>query len=414
MPSFSRSLSLWEQARQLIPGGSQTNSKRPSGFAMGEYPIFASHGKGSHIWDVDGNEYVDYVLGLGPISLGYAYPAVDQAIREQLDAGIVYGLLSPLEVAVAQALVEVVPCAEMVRFLKSGAEVTSAALRIARAVTGRERVVSQGYHGWHDNWTATRNDGGVPRALEQVIESFRFNDLSSLEQALTGHPGEVAAVILCPTQDVDPAPGFLQGVVDLSHRHGALVIFDEIVTGFRMALGGAQAYYGVTPDLACFAKAIANGMPLAAVCGRRDVMAAAERLVISVTYGGEALSLAAAKACLNVYRERDVIGQIWQTGRALMDGMNAAAKELDVPFRAYGQAPMSAMEFTGLDPARSGAVWQRFLAEMARRGVLLRRGGLNFVTYSHTAADVAATVEACRESFAALREVIGTPLAAGV
>jgi glutamate-1-semialdehyde aminotransferase len=409
---FTNSLDLWEQGRRLIPGGSQTNSKRPGNYAFGAYPIYAARAQGSHIWDVDGNEYVDYVLGLGPISLGYAYPAVDAAIREQLERGIVYGLLSPLEVEIAQALTEVIPCAEMVRFLKSGTEVTSAAARIARAVTGREIIVSQGYHGWHDTWTAGHNDGGVPRALESLVVGFRYNDLPSLDSALSANAGRVAAVILCPTQETAPAPGFLEGVIERAHRHGALVIFDEIVSGFRMALGGAQERYGVVPDLACFAKAIANGMPLAAVCGRRDVMQEAERLTISVTYGGEALSLAAARATLNEYRTHDVIGHLWRSGQGLMDGMNAAARDTGVPFRVDGHPPMAAMTFTDLPAGHVALVWQRFLAEMASRGILLRRGGLNFITFSHTTADIDRTVTACRASLIALQPVLDPPLAA--
>lgn len=408
---LDKSLALWEHGRRLVPGGSQTNSKRPANFAFGAYPIYAARAQGCHIWDVDGNEYIDYVLGLGPISLGYAYPAVDDAIRRQLECGIVYGLLSPLEIEVARTLTEIVPCAEMVRFLKSGTEVTSAAIRIARAVTGREVVVSQGYHGWHDTWTAGHNDSGVPHALEELLVPFRYNDLPSLERALQANAGKVAAVILCPTQDVSPAPGFLEGVVELAHHHGALVVFDEIVTGFRMALGGAQERFAVTPDLACFAKAIANGMPLAAVCGRRDIMQAAERLTISVTYGGEALSLAAAQATLEVYRSQDVIGHLWRLGQALMDGINDAAREAGVPFRAWGQPPMSALEFVGLGAAQATIAWERLLGEMARRGVLLRRGGLNFIGFAHTDADIDRTVSAYRASFAALRPSVDAPLA---
>ena len=406
---LTRSLDLWDQGQRLIPGGSQTNSKRPANFAFGAYPIYAARAQGCHIWDVDGNEYIDYVLGLGPISLGYAYPAVDAAIREQLERGIVYGLLSPLEVEVAQALTEVIPCAEMVRFLKSGTDVTCAAVRIALAVTGREVLVSQGYHGWHDTWTAGHNDGGVPHALEALVVPFRYNDLPSLESALHAHRDQVAAVILCPTQETAPAPGFLAGVIELAHQHGALVIFDEIVSGFRLALGGAQERYGVVPDLACFAKAIANGMPLAAVCGRREVMQAAERLTISVTYGGEALSLAAARATLQEYRSRDVIGHLWRIGQALMDGMNAAARDTGVPFRVEGHPPMATMAFRGLGAEQAADVWQRFLAEMAGRGILLRRGGLNFITFSHTQADIDRTVSACRESLLALQPVFDPP-----
>ncbi|HEY8745047.1 MAG TPA: aminotransferase class III-fold pyridoxal phosphate-dependent enzyme, partial [Chloroflexota bacterium] len=248
--------------------------------------------------------------------------------------------------------------------------------------------------------------------LEALLVPFRYNDLSSLEGALRANAGQVAAVILCPTQDAPPVPGFLQGVVELAHRHGALVIFDEIVTGFRMALGGAQERYGVTPDLACFAKAIANGMPLAAVCGQRDIMQAAERLTISVTYGGEALSLAAAQATLAVYRSQDVIGHLWRMGQALMEGINGAARAAGVPFRAWGHPPMSAVEFTGLSTAQANVAWQHLLGEMAARGVLLRRGGLNFITYSHTPADIERTVAAYRASLAALQPVLDPPMAA--
>jgi glutamate-1-semialdehyde 2,1-aminomutase len=293
---LERSLSMYRRALELMPGGSQTTSKRPTLFALGQYPIYASHGRGGHIWDVDGNEYVDWVMALGPITLGYCYPAVDDAVRRQLERGIVYGLMAEVELEAAAAVVAAVPCAEQVRFLKGGAEVTSAAARIVRAHTGREKLVNCGYRGWHDQWAVTRNDGGVPRALAPYTVTFEYNDLPSLERALEANRGEVAAVFIDPVSTQPPAPGFLEGVQTLARAHGALLVYDEIVTGFRLALGGAQEYFGVTPDLACFAKGIANGMPLGVVCGRRDVMQTAEKLLISVTYGGEALSRGGAVA----------------------------------------------------------------------------------------------------------------------
>jgi glutamate-1-semialdehyde aminotransferase len=398
---LERSLSMYRRALELIPGGSQTTSKRPTLFALGQYPIYASHGRGGHIWDVDGNEYVDFVMALGPITLGYCYPTVDDAVRRQLERGIVYGLLAEVELEAAEAVVAAVPCAEQVRFLKGGAEVTSAAARIARAHTGREKLLNCGYRGWHDHWTVARNDGGVPRALAPYTLTFEYNDLASLERALDANRDEVAAVFIDPVSTQPPAPGFLDGVRALARAHGALLVYDEIVTGFRLALGGAQEYFGVTPDLACFAKGIANGMPLGVVCGRRDVMQTAETLVISVTYGGEALSLAAAVAAIQEYRTKDVFGHIWRLGHRLTDGLNAAAGAAGAPFRCYGLAPMAAMAFD-LQSDLASLAWTYFLQEMARRGVLMRRGGLNFATYTHTDADVDLAVSMAGEVFSEL------------
>jgi len=400
---LERSLSMYRRHAALVPGGSQTTSKRPTMYAFGQYPIFASHGRDGHVWDVDGAEYVDFVMALGPITLGYCYPAVDEAIRAQLARGIIYGLLAEVELEAAEAVVAAVPCAEQVRFLKGGAEVTSAAARIARAYTGREKVVNCGYRGWHDQWSVTRNDGGIPRALAPYTLTFGYNNLASLEQVLDEHPGEIAAVFLDPFSSERPAPGFLEGVRELAHAHGALLVFDEIVTGFRLALGGAQEHFGVVPDLACFAKGIANGMPLGAVCGRREVMQVAEKLIVSVTYGGEALSLAAAVAAIHEYQTKDVFPHNWRLGQRLMDGMNGAAQDAKVPFRCYGLAPMSAMAFDAGTPELTASMWTYFLQEAAHGGVLFRRGGLNFVTYTHTDADVDLAVSVAQEAFRHLR-----------
>lgn len=392
----------WERLNRLVPGGSQTTSKRPSGYAYGSYPIFASHARGSHIWDVDGNEYVDFVQALGPIVLGYCDPDVDAAVREQLDRGMVYGLLAEAELAAAEAVVAAVPCAEQVRFLKSGAEATSAAARIARAATGREVIVNCGYRGWHDGWNVHRNDGGIPTVLDGVVQSFLFNDLDSLEKALRANRGKVAAVMMDAANSQTPAPGFLEGVARLAREHGALLVFDEIVTGFRLALGGAQEYFGVTPAIACFAKAMANGMPLAAVCGRENVMRVAEKLIITTTYGGEALSLAAAAATIAKLRGPTVFRGIWRTGQRLMDGLNHAASELGVPFRCHGYAPLSVMSFEGDLAARESDCWFHFLKETAKRGVLFRRAGCNFISTAHTDADVDRAIEAARAALQGL------------
>jgi glutamate-1-semialdehyde aminotransferase len=398
---LDRSLDLWRDAERLIPGGSQTNSKRPTAFAFGKYPIFAARAAGCRIWDVDGNEYVDYVNGLGPITLGYRYPAVDDAVRAQLEKGFISGLLWPAEVEAARGLTEAIPCAEMVRFFKGGGEATAAAARIARAFTGRHVILNAGYRGWPDTWSAGR-DKAVPPGVAKYLASFPTGDLKTLEQLLEKHKGQVAAVFTDLPYDASLDHTYLQGVQDLAHGHGALLAFDEIVNGFRLARGGMQEHYGVVPDLAAFAKGMANGMPLAAVAGRADVMAAAKDALISITYGGEALSLAACVAVLKEYSGKPVIKYLWQMGQRLMDGLNEAAAAHGVPFRCHGYPPMSAMTFS-LPGDRSSAAWELFLAECARRGVLMRRGGLNMMTYSHQEADVDRTVHAAAEAFDVLR-----------
>lgn len=403
-----RSLALFEEARGLIPGGSQTNSKRPTAYAFGAYPIYAASATGGHVTDIDGNAYIDFVSALGPISLGYGYPAVDEAIRAQLERGIIYGLLSPLEVEVARLLREIVPCAEQARFFKGGGEATAAAARVARRFTGKEVILNCGYRGWPDVWSAAKNDGGIPKALEASIATFAFNDLEGLERLIMRHKGEIAAIFL-DIAVTPPDSGFLAAVRDLAHEQGALLVFDEIVTGFRLANGGAQEYFSVTPDLACFAKGMANGMPLAAVTGRAEVMAAFTDAAISLTYGGEALSLAAARATLETYQREPVVETLWARGRQLRDGLTAAADAVGLPFHITGYDPMTAMSFAGLDAATDQQAWSFVLQEMAARGVLLRRGGLNFVTYSHTEADIDEAVRAAREVFAALAPILGTP-----
>jgi glutamate-1-semialdehyde 2,1-aminomutase/spore coat polysaccharide biosynthesis protein SpsF len=396
------SLRLWHEAERLIPGGSQTNSKRPGNYAFGRYPIFASRAEGARIWDVDGNEYLDFVNGLGPISLGYAYPRVDEAIRQQLDRGIISGLLWPLEVEAAQAWVEAIPCAEQVRFFKGGGEATAAAARIARAATGRHVILNAGYRGWPDTWSTGR-DTAVPPDLARYVRSFRMGDLAHAEQLLKEHAGQVAAVFTDVPYDASLGKEYLSGLRDLAHAHGAPLCMDEIVHGFHLAPGGAHDHYGVLPDLACFAKGMANGMPLAAVVGRAEVMRYAADALISITYGGEALSLAACMATLGVYRDEPVLEHCWRLGQQLIDGLNAAAEAAGVPFRALGYPPISSMALD-LPRERLGDAWELLLAECARHGVLLRRGGLNFITYSHTAADIAQAVAAAAEAFGALHD----------
>lgn len=414
--NIARSLELWSQAVDLIPGGSQTNSKRPTGYAPGAFPIYVDHAKGCRVWDVDGNEYIDYIMALGPITLGYCYDAVDRAVAEQLGKGMIFGLLHPLEVEAARLICETVPCAEMVRFLKGGSEVTSAAARIARAYTGKELILNYGYRGWADTWTAAHEPpggAGVPECLRSMVRGFPRDDNDALRDLLERYRGKVAGVFVDVASGTAAPKEAVQGMRDLCDEFGVLLVFDEIVTGFRLAPGGAQEYYGVTPDLACFAKGIANGMPLGCVCGKAKYMDIAKDLLISVTYGGECLSLAAVVACLNEYRAQPVHPHIWEQGQRLMDGIDALGRKHGVPFSCSGLAPMALPGFGYNDAALNADVWSLFLQETAERGVTVRRGGLLFITYMHKAEDIDATLAAMDEALAIVAAAVSGGNVAG-
>jgi glutamate-1-semialdehyde aminotransferase len=365
----------------------------------GVAPKYLVRGKGSHVWDADGNEYVDLSMGIGPISLGYAYPAVDRAVREQLESGITFSLMHPLEVEVAELVREVVPGAEMVRFSKTGCDVTTAAVRLARAFTGKKKVLCCGYHGWHDWYIAvTDRDAGIPAETRDLTFTFQYNDLGSVADALDD---QVACVILEPTVFEAPRPGFFEGLRALCDERGALLVFDEMWTGFRCAVGGAQERFGVRADLACFSKAIANGMPLSVLTGRRDVMRLLERDVFFfTTFGGEALSLAAAKATIEEIRARRVPEHLERQGRKLQDGYNALAAELGLEAtKCVGLPYRSLVSFAGKDALLMKSLVQQ---EMLARGVLW--GGFHTMCLSHDDADVERVLGAYREVLPLLAE----------
>ena len=298
MRSFEKSNALIEREKKVAPLAAQTFSKSYRYFMPGAAPMFIERGEGTRLIDVDGNEYIDFVGALGPITLGYNYKRVNDAVIEQLNKGIIFSTQAPVECELAEKLVEVIPCAEMVKFVKNGSDATTAAIRIARAYTGRDRVAKCGYHGMHD-WSigASENNKGVPQAVRDLTHNFKYNDLDSLESVLSSHPGEFAAVIMEPIQSNGPTKEYLQAVVDTAHKHGAIAIFDEVVSGFRYAIGGASELYGVTPDMASYGKGCANGMPLSFVAGKRELISQIEQGVfVSMTFGGDAVSCAAALA----------------------------------------------------------------------------------------------------------------------
>ena len=400
---LDRSSEWLKRALAVIPSATQTFSKGRRAYVEGVGPAFVARALGSHVWDVDGHEYIDYPMGLGAVTLGHAYPAVNEAVTRQLAEGVSFSVAHPLEVALAETLTEILPGADMVRFGKNGSDATSGAVRAARAITGRDVIACCGYHGWQDWYiaTTTRADG-IPKAVRELTVPFAYNDLASLERVFADHRGRVAAVIMEPVGIVPPAPGFLQGVRDLAHREGALLIFDEIVTGFRLALGGAQEMFGVIPDLSCFGKGMGNGFPIAAVVGRRDLMEVFDQLFFSFTFGGEAASLAAALATVREMCDKPVIPHLWRQGERLRDGFNALARAAGLGRHAecVGYPPRTVITFAdpaGGDPA---VLKTLFLQEAIKRGILLG-GGMN-VSFSHDDDDVARTLAAYE---AALAEV---------
>ena len=390
--------------------GSQTFSKSRLQYPQGRAPLFLTHGRGGRVWDVDGNEYVDLANGLLPVVLGYCDPDVDEAIRAQLGKGISFSLATELEVELAELLVELIPCAEMVRFGKNGSDATSACIRIARAATGRDRVAAGGYHGWQDWYIgATTRHRGVPGAVRALTHKFPFLDVAALEALLEQHKGEFAAVILETVGAVEPTRAQLEAIRDLAHRHGALLVFDEIITGFRVHLGGAQARYGVTPDLAAFGKSMGNGMPIAAVVGRADLMREMEKIFFSSTFGGETLSIAASLATLRKMRERKVIEGLFAKGGVLADGLRALVQRhgLQQVIAVSGVPSWTLLGYSDAPGASKEAIKTLLMAEMLQRGVLST--GSHNVSHAHNEADLAQVLAAYDESLA----LVAGALAAG-
>lgn len=324
MKSFLRSNEQLERALQTIPLASQTFSKSSMNFVKGASPLFLERADGCRVWDIDGNEYVDFMLGLLPVSLGYCDPDVDGAITAQLKKGITHSLPTMLEAELAERLVRIMPCAEMVRFGKNGSDATSAAVRLARAHTGRDRILASGYHGWHDWYIgSTSRHLGVPTTVQALTTAVPAGDLDAIKREISQNPTEIAAVILEPAGSETTDRDYLVGVRELTERTGVVLIFDEIVSGFRIDIGGAQAYYDVVPDLACTGKSMANGMPISAVVGRRSIMRRMDDIFFSGTFGGEALSLAAAVATIDKLEHEDGPARFWSMGRALRQTVNA-------------------------------------------------------------------------------------------
>ncbi len=404
-PVVAESQKLLARMNGLVPACTQTLAKGPGQYVRGVAPSFLARGKGSHVWDVDGNEYVDFQMAIGPLSLGYAYPAVDEAIKKQLADGITFSLVHPLEVEVAELVREVVPGAESVRYSKTGCDVTTAAVRLARAYTGRSKVLCCGYHGWHDWYiSVTDRNKGIPEAVGDLSWTFDYNDIDSVTRALDS---DVACVILEPAVFEEPKDDFLKKLRAACDRNGTLLVFDEMWTGFRVALGGAQEKWDVRADLAVFSKAVANGMPLSLLTGRRDVMRLLDKDVFFfTTFGGEALSLAAAKATITELRDKDVPARLARQGRKLKDGYNAIAKELGIAYSACSGLDQRTIVTFSPDAGSPLEMKSLVQQELLKRGVLW--GGFHNMSLSHSDADVEHTLACYREVLPILKRAVET------
>lgn len=404
---MKKSKKFLRRAKNLIPALSQTFSKAPYSYVEGVYPAYLSRGKGSRVFDVDNNEYIDYVLALGPIILGYSYPKVDNAIKRQLENGISFSMPHILEVELSEKIRSIIPGTEMVRFSKTGSDAGTAAVRAARSFTKRDNIAYCGTGGvWHDWFTIlTSRNKGIPKILAKMIKKFSYNDIESLKILFENWHGEIAAVYIEPITLEYPKNNFLQKVKQLASKHGTVLIFDEVITGFRFANGGAQELLKIEADLVVFGKGIANGMPLGAITGKAKFMEEFNEVFYSTTYGGETLSLAAASAVIDELKEKPVIKHCWKLGKHLSSEFNKLAKELEVNVKMEGFPVRSSIVCKNANNEPSLLLKSLFYQETLRNGILFGPGAV-FLSYSHSEKDIEKTLESCEASMKILKNAI--------
>jgi glutamate-1-semialdehyde 2,1-aminomutase len=406
---------LHKRAHQLIPGGAHTYAKGDDQFPSNA-PQFIVRGSGCHVWDAEGREFIEYGMGLRSVTLGHAYPPVIEAASAAMRAGVNFSRPSPLEVETADDLVNLIPSAEMVKFAKNGSDVTTAAVKLARAVTRRDKVAICSSHPFFstDDWFigTTAINHGIPESVKALTLAFRYNDLDSLRSLFETFPEEIACVVMEVEKEDPPEAGFLEGVRALCDAHCTLLVFDEIITGFRHALAGAQSQYGVTPDLSTFGKALGNGFSIAALLGKRQFMELGglyhdrERVfLLSTTYGAETHSLAAAREVMRLYREEPVIETLYARGAQLRAGVTAIVEELgvDAHFGVAGRDCNLVFYTKDHEGSRSQPFRTLLMQELIRGGVIAPSF---IVSYSHTRADISRTLDAVRDALIVYRRAL--------
>jgi glutamate-1-semialdehyde 2,1-aminomutase len=400
--NYSRSRALEAKARQLIPGGAHTYAKGEDQYPE-LAPGFIDHGKGCHVWDVDGNEFIEYGMGLRAVTLGHAFEPVVQAAHRQMQLGINFTRPAKIEVDLAESFLDLVE-ADMVKFAKNGSDTTTAAVKLARAYTGRDLIAICGDQPFFsiDDWFIGSTDlnAGIPPAITELTLKFAYNNIDSLRGLFDQHPAKISCVIMEAEAAIPPAPGYLQAIKDLCEQQGAVLIFDEMITGFRWHLGGAQKFHGVAPHLSCFGKAMGNGFAISALVGKREIMRLGgldhdqpRVFLLSTTHGAEGHALAAALETIRIYREQDVVGFLWKQGERLRSELSAVAKRHGVQnqFVLKGRPCNLVYETRDAGGRPSQAFRALFLQELIREGVLAPSFVISF---SHSDHDIERTVEA--------------------
>ncbi len=413
---YQNSLELLKKAKQVTPLGAQTYSKSYRYFCEGDAPSFLEKGEGCYVWDIDGNKYIDFMCALGPVTVGYNNLRVNEAVIKQLSKGISFSLSTKIEIELAEKITKIIPCAEMVRFVKNGSDATSAAVRLARAFTGRDIIAVSGYHGMQDWYIgSTVNNKGVPKPVCDLTKTFEYNNLDSLNILFKQYPGQIAGVILEPIQSDGPKENYLSDLKKLVHENGALLIFDEVVSGFRYALGGASELYKVIPDLAAFGKGMGNGLPISAVAGKKDIMdLISEGIFISTTFGGECLSIAGSLAAISILEQPGVYEHIWKLGDLMLQGLEGLINkfQLNQVLHLSGLAPHSGVIFDGigsLDYLDINSIYQQ---KMIEKGILTI--GINNINLSHTEKEISLYLEAAEQAMEDIKKAISQDSVKGI
>ena len=392
--TLTNSNTFKERAKKVVPHLTGTFSRAAPSYVEGVFPVYVQNAHGSHFIDVDGNEYIDYVMALGPITLGYNYESINQAIVSQLKEGILFSLPHPIEVELSEKICNVIPHAEMVKFEKSGSNAVTGAVRAARAFTKRDKIAYCGSGGvWHD-WQAAMvsRDSGIPMFNSELIKTFDYNDADGLEQIFEDNKNEIAAVVLEPTVYEQPQNNFLNKVRQLTNQNDSVLVLDEIVTGFRFDLGGAQKYFNIKGDLVCFGKGMGNGLPISSITGSSEFMKSFDELWVSSTNNSENLSLAGTYAVIKEMQEKKTISHCWNIGKKLFDGWNQTVKKFNLDAKMYGYPIRMHLQCFDSDKNESLSLKSLLLQEMVKNGIFMSVLGSTFICYSHSEKDVENTL----------------------
>jgi glutamate-1-semialdehyde aminotransferase len=408
---LGKSFAMFEEAQRLVPGG-VAGIRRPYNFVPGEYPIFFDHGKGSHVFDVDGNEYIDYLCAYGPIIIGYGEDEIDEEVYGQIkQKGFCFSLTQPIQNKLIQTLTEVVPSCEMAAIVKTGSDATTIAIRVARAYTGKIKIARCGYHGWHD-WCVEVKGGIPPKLYEDIIE-FHYNDLDQLESIVKQYASDLAAIIVTPVghplaHEVEmPKPGYLNGIRKLADEYGVVLVFDEIRSGFRCSLGGAQQYFGVTPDLSTIGKAMANGYPISALVGKREFMnVLTDKVFLSSTFFPNSDAQVAAIKTIEILERDHILEAVHEKGTYFGSAVQKIVDESTLPVKFSGAPWMPFITFPKDQTGLYKKLRNEFYTKLIRRKVFLQPYHHGYICYRHSQEDLDYTINAIRESLSDLKSMV--------